>query len=83
MPHQRGGNKWRVPCCTPRDEPRAFTLSVHCQSNFPARKATSTLDIGLPDGTGGAASHARPGLLALVQVLRGSVQSTHVCPCRR
>ncbi|KAG1653951.1 hypothetical protein FOA52_002848 [Chlamydomonas sp. UWO 241] len=29
-----------------------FTLSVHCESNFPARKQASTLDIGLPDGTG-------------------------------
>jgi acetoin utilization deacetylase AcuC-like enzyme len=27
-----------------------FTLSVHCESNFPARKQKSTLDIGLPDG---------------------------------
>eukprot|EP00200_Dunaliella_tertiolecta_P002901 CAMPEP_0202348356 /NCGR_PEP_ID=MMETSP1126-20121109/6320_1 /ASSEMBLY_ACC=CAM_ASM_000457 /TAXON_ID=3047 /ORGANISM="Dunaliella tertiolecta, Strain CCMP1320" /LENGTH=240 /DNA_ID=CAMNT_0048940029 /DNA_START=373 /DNA_END=1095 /DNA_ORIENTATION=+ len=32
-----------------QDEPRAPTLSVHCQSNFPARKAVSTLDVGLPD----------------------------------
>ncbi|GFH21426.1 histone deacetylase, partial [Haematococcus lacustris] len=32
------------------DEPRAFTFSMHCESNFPARKATSDLDIGLPDG---------------------------------
>jgi hypothetical protein len=23
---------------------------VHCESNFPARKQKSTLDIGLPDG---------------------------------
>jgi acetoin utilization deacetylase AcuC-like enzyme len=28
------------------------TLSVHAEKNFPARKARSTLDIGLPDGTG-------------------------------
>ncbi|KAF5839593.1 histone deacetylase [Dunaliella salina] len=32
-----------------QDEPRATTLSVHCQSNFPTRKAVSTLDVGLPD----------------------------------
>ncbi|BBD99027.1 histone deacetylase [Sphingobium amiense] len=29
-----------------------FTLSVHAEKNFPVRKARSTLDIGLPDGTG-------------------------------
>jgi acetoin utilization deacetylase AcuC-like enzyme len=28
------------------------TLSVHSEKNFPARKARSTLDIALPDGTG-------------------------------
>ena len=33
-------------------EPRAFTLSMHCATNFPARKASSTLDIALPAGTG-------------------------------
>lgn len=34
-----------------RSNPNAFTLSVHCESNFPARKQTSSMDIGLPDGT--------------------------------
>jgi acetoin utilization deacetylase AcuC-like enzyme len=29
-----------------------FTLSIHADRNFPVRKARSTLDIGLPDGTG-------------------------------
>ena len=29
-----------------------FTLSIHADKNFPARKARSTLDIGLPDATG-------------------------------
>ena len=29
-----------------------FTLSLHAEKNFPARKACSTLDVGLPDGTG-------------------------------
>lgn len=29
------------------DEPRAFTCSVHCEKNFPARKQSSDLDIGL------------------------------------
>ena len=33
-------------------EPRAFTLSMHCATNFPARKATSSLDVALPAGTG-------------------------------
>lgn len=28
------------------------TFSIHAEKNFPARKACSTLDIGLPDGTG-------------------------------
>lgn len=32
-----------------------FTLSFHAEKNFPVRKARSTLDIGLPDGTGDAA----------------------------
>ena len=29
-----------------------FTLSMHAEKNFPVRKARSTLDIALPDGTG-------------------------------
>lgn len=29
------------------DEPRAFTLSVHCRTNFPARKQQSDLDVAL------------------------------------
>lgn len=32
-----------------------FTLSIHAEKNFPARKAQSTLDIGLPDETGDTA----------------------------
>ena len=32
-------------------EPRAFTASLHGARNFPARKATSDLDVPLPDGT--------------------------------
>jgi len=31
-----------------------FTLSIHAEKNFPVRKARSTLDIALPDGTGDA-----------------------------
>jgi acetoin utilization deacetylase AcuC-like enzyme len=31
-----------------------FTLSIHAERNFPVRKARSSLDIGLEDGTGDA-----------------------------
>lgn len=31
---------------------RVFTLSLHCQENFPARKAVSDMDAGLPVGCG-------------------------------
>jgi acetoin utilization deacetylase AcuC-like enzyme len=30
------------------------TYSIHAEKNFPVRKARSTLDVGLPDGTGDA-----------------------------
>lgn len=30
----------------------AFTFSIHAEKNFPARKAVSDLDVGLPDGCG-------------------------------
>ena len=33
------------------DEPRVFTLSIHADKNFPARKARSDLDIALADRT--------------------------------
>lgn len=32
------------------DRDDIFTLSLHAEKNFPARKAASSLDIGLPDG---------------------------------
>ncbi|HUD92063.1 histone deacetylase [Sphingobium sp.] len=35
--------------------PEIFTLSIHAEKNFPVRKARSTLDIGLEDGTGDSA----------------------------
>ena len=38
-----------------RDEPRAFTFSMHGERNYPVRKIASDLDIALPDGTGDAA----------------------------
>ena len=31
---------------------RVFTVSIHCEKNFPAKKANSDLDIGLNAGTG-------------------------------
>lgn len=33
------------------DRPDIFTFSIHSESNFPARKARSDFDLGLPDGT--------------------------------
>ena len=33
-----------------RDEPRAFTFSMHCGKNFPMRKQASDLDVPLPIG---------------------------------
>jgi acetoin utilization deacetylase AcuC-like enzyme len=33
------------------DEPNAFTCSIHCDKNFPARKATSDWDVEVPRGT--------------------------------
>ncbi|HEU4621526.1 MAG TPA: histone deacetylase [Burkholderiaceae bacterium] len=34
------------------NDPTVFTLSLHGEKNFPFRKETSDLDVGLPDGTG-------------------------------
>jgi len=31
-----------------RDDKSVFTFSMHCESNFPVRKETSNLDVGLP-----------------------------------
>ncbi len=36
-------------------DPDVFTFSVHGEKNFPFRKETSSLDVGLPDGTGDTA----------------------------
>ncbi|RPF71862.1 histone deacetylase family protein [Aurantiacibacter spongiae] len=38
--------------CAGRED--IFTLSIHAEKNFPARKARSCCDIALPDGTGDA-----------------------------
>ena len=32
------------------NDPDVFTLSIHCESNFPFRKKNSCLDVSLPDG---------------------------------
>jgi acetoin utilization deacetylase AcuC-like enzyme len=34
------------------DEPRVFTLSIHCEANWPLEKPPSDLDVGLPKGAG-------------------------------
>jgi acetoin utilization deacetylase AcuC-like enzyme len=36
-------------------EPRVVTVSLHAERNFPARKAVSDIDVGLPDGMENAA----------------------------
>jgi acetoin utilization deacetylase AcuC-like enzyme len=33
-------------------DPEAFTVSLHQESNYPARKPPSRVDVGLPDGAG-------------------------------
>ncbi|MEP6566677.1 MAG: histone deacetylase [Mesorhizobium sp.] len=38
-----------------KDEPCAFTFSMHGERNYPVRKIASDLDVALPDGTGDAA----------------------------
>lgn len=45
-----------------------ITFSIHADKNFPVKKARSTLDIGLPDGTGDADYLAalEPALAALL-----------------
>jgi acetoin utilization deacetylase AcuC-like enzyme len=48
------------------------TLSVHAEKNFPVRKARSTMDVGLPDGTGDEAYIAAlaPALDAMIDHVR-------------
>ncbi len=52
--------------------PGAFTLSVHAERNFPARKAHSDVDVALPDGTGDDAylSALAPALCAMFERAR-------------
>jgi acetoin utilization deacetylase AcuC-like enzyme len=56
-------------------DPRVFTLSVHSERNFPARKAHSSLDVGLPDGTGDAdyLDAVRPALLSAISRARPDI----------
>lgn len=44
-----------------KDEPSAFTFSMHGERNYPVRKIASDLDVALPDGTGDAAYLERLG----------------------
>ncbi|RUW29120.1 MULTISPECIES: histone deacetylase [unclassified Mesorhizobium] len=46
-----------------KDEPRAFTFSMHGERNYPLRKIASDLDVALPDGTGDAAYLDRLGAI--------------------
>mmetsp|Transcript_25314 Transcript_25314/g.80093 ORF Transcript_25314/g.80093 Transcript_25314/m.80093 type:complete len:290 (+) Transcript_25314:297-1166(+) len=48
---------------------RVFTLSVHCQDNFPARKQASDLDVGLRSGAGDAEY-----MRAISEVVPGALQ---------
>jgi acetoin utilization deacetylase AcuC-like enzyme len=49
--------------------PSIATLSIHADKNFPARKARSTVDVALPDGTGDDAYLAAlvPALAMLIK----------------
>ncbi|MES0129128.1 histone deacetylase [Mesorhizobium sp. M0029] len=46
-----------------KDEPRAFTFSMHGERNYPVRKIASDLDVALPDGTGDGVYLERLGVL--------------------
>lgn len=52
--------------------PDIATFSIHAERNFPVRKARSTLDIGLPDGTGDDAylDALRPALQSMIDDVR-------------
>lgn len=52
-----------------RSDPSVFTLSLHGEHNFPFRKASSDLDVALPDGCGDD-----PYLAALDQALEAMAQ---------
>ncbi len=52
------------------DVPEVFTVSVHGERNFPARKKRSDLDVPLPDGADDAAYHK--ALCETLEQLEGS-----------
>jgi acetoin utilization deacetylase AcuC-like enzyme len=56
-------------------DPRVFTLSVHCEDNWPRRKAMSDLDIGLAKGTGDAAylTAARNAVMEALEASRPDI----------
>ncbi|MEF2552892.1 histone deacetylase [Aurantimonas sp. A2-1-M11] len=56
-------------------EPRVFTLSLHGARNYPVRKASSDLDVALPDNTGDAEYLAalRPALAAAIDRSRPDI----------
>jgi len=53
------------------DEPAVVTVSVHCRTNFPARKARSNLDVALEPETGDRDYSA--ALRTMLQVVLGTV----------
>ncbi|HEY6354666.1 MAG TPA: histone deacetylase [Burkholderiaceae bacterium] len=52
------------------DDPTVFTMSIHGQRNFPVHKASSDLDVELPDGCGDA---------AYLRALHAALQSIWTC----
>lgn len=52
-------------------DPSVTTFSIHCQDNFPTRKAASDIDIGLPAGTGDA-EYLRALAVGLERALAGA-----------
>jgi acetoin utilization deacetylase AcuC-like enzyme len=53
-------------------EPRAFTLSLHCEANWPIEKPPSDLDVALPKGAGDEAYLAalEPALAQAIEAQR-------------
>jgi acetoin utilization deacetylase AcuC-like enzyme len=52
-------------------DPSVFTLSVHCEQNWPRRKADSDRDVGVERGTGDAA-YLRIAKAAVIEALEAS-----------
>ena len=53
------------------DDPSVFTLSVHCEQNWPRRKAVSDMDVGVERGTGDA-DYLKIAQSAVVDALEAS-----------